>query len=401
MTDEPILPAPLGNQASNDPTTGLAPPNPADTPGGQPKNGTALCLSGGGYRAMLFHVGTILRLNEAGMLPQLNRVSSVSGGSITAGVLALCWEQLLFDNNGIAKNLNEKFVAPLRALAGHTLDAPSILEGVFLPGSVGHYVAHGYDNHLFHGATLQNLPDFPRFVFNATNVQTRSLWRFSKPYMRDWQVGVIYKPTVPLAVAVAASSAFPPVLSPVMLHLDEKDYAPNTGSDFAPLHQPPFTTHVVLSDGGVYDNLGLETAWKHFKTILVSDAGGAVQPQEEPAHDWARHAYRVFELVDNQVRNLRKRQVVGSFSSGERTGAYWGIRTPITKYGLADGAFLPCPEDKTLDLALTPTRLAKLSDEKQAQLINWGYAATDAALRAHVNPGLPVPPAFPYPEAAV
>jgi NTE family protein len=49
----------------------------------------ALCLSGGGYRAMLFHVGAVWRLHEAGQLHRLGRVSSVSGGSITAGVLAL------------------------------------------------------------------------------------------------------------------------------------------------------------------------------------------------------------------------------------------------------------------------------------------------------------------------
>ena len=30
--------------------------------------GIGLCLSGGGYRAMLFHVGAILRLNEARLL---------------------------------------------------------------------------------------------------------------------------------------------------------------------------------------------------------------------------------------------------------------------------------------------------------------------------------------------
>src|SRR5262245_28221555 len=49
------------------------------------KPGIALCLSGGGYRAMLFHLGALWRLNEAGLLSQLKRISSVSGGSITAG----------------------------------------------------------------------------------------------------------------------------------------------------------------------------------------------------------------------------------------------------------------------------------------------------------------------------
>ncbi len=59
--------------------------------------GTALCLSGGGYRAMLFHLGVLWRLYEARLLQDVQRISSVSGGSITAGVLALKWRQLSFD----------------------------------------------------------------------------------------------------------------------------------------------------------------------------------------------------------------------------------------------------------------------------------------------------------------
>src|SRR6266566_10119491 len=57
-----------------------------------PQEGLALCLSGGGYRAMLFHLGALWRLNELGYLPRLDRVSSVSGGSITAGVLGMNWK---------------------------------------------------------------------------------------------------------------------------------------------------------------------------------------------------------------------------------------------------------------------------------------------------------------------
>lgn len=62
-----------------------------DTSAGPPQKGCALCLSGGGYRPMMFHAGCLWRLNEAGMLAKLNRVSSVSGGSITAGILGMNW----------------------------------------------------------------------------------------------------------------------------------------------------------------------------------------------------------------------------------------------------------------------------------------------------------------------
>jgi hypothetical protein len=39
-------------------------------PGAPPEAGIGLCLSGGGYRAMLFHVGGLWRLYESGMLKQ-------------------------------------------------------------------------------------------------------------------------------------------------------------------------------------------------------------------------------------------------------------------------------------------------------------------------------------------
>lgn len=46
----------------------------------EPEMGAALCLSGGGYRAMLFHVGVLWRLYEARLLQDVKRISSVSGG---------------------------------------------------------------------------------------------------------------------------------------------------------------------------------------------------------------------------------------------------------------------------------------------------------------------------------
>ena len=63
-------------------------------------------------------------------------------------------------------------------------------------------------------------------------------------------------------------------------------------------------------------------------------------------------------MIDSQVRALRKRQAIGGFVRGDREGAYWGIRTDIRNYGLGDA--LPCPTDKTLDLARTPTRLKSM-----------------------------------------
>lgn len=357
----------------------------------KPEAGMALCLSGGGYRAMVFHLGSLWRLNELGYLSRLDRISSVSGGSITAGLLGLKWSRLQFVD-GIAQRLGAEVIDPIRAFAHETVDVGSVLKGFFLPGSVSEKVASAYRKHLYGDATLQDLPDDPpRFVINSTNVQTGSLWRFSKPYMRDYQVGEVKSPTLSLATAVAASSAFPPVLSPTKLELDPAKFSPASGE---PYHVPPYTSEVYLSDGGVYDNLGLETAWKRYETILVSDAGLGMAADPDPGGDWASHSMRVLNMIDNQVRALRKRQLVGSYRAGLRKGSYWSIRSDVREYGPTTG--LPCPEERTAELAQVPTRLADLKDETQERLINWGYAICDIALRRWVDPGLPAATRFPY-----
>jgi len=360
-------------------------------PSGRLEDGRALCLSGGGYRAMLFHAGALLRLNEAGYLPSMARISCVSGGAITGGVLGLKWKKLQFDASGRADNIEKDVIRPLRSLADRTIDIGSVIRGILTPGTIGEKIASCYRRYLFDDATLQDLPeDPPRIVINATNVQSGALWRFMRPYMRDYKVGEVCRPTVSLATAVAASSAFPPVLSPLHLKLDPSLFTP--GGE--PLHKPPYTTDAVLTDGGVYDNLGLETVWKRYRTVFVSDGGGQMQPEDSPSQNWISHSIRVNDLIDNQVRSLRKRQVVGSLEAHVRHGAYWGIRTDIREYGSA--VALECPHARTLMLANIGTRLSRLDDLTQERLMNWGYAVSDAALRRYYDPTLPRPKDFPY-----
>ncbi|MET0860820.1 MAG: patatin-like phospholipase family protein [Microbacterium sp.] len=353
--------------------------------GDPPTTGMALCLSGGGYRAMLFHVGVMWRLNEAGMLPELDRISSVSGGSITAGVLALNWDRLDFDAGGVAQDFGNHVVDPIRRMAGVGVDVTSVLAGLGLPfTSVSDRVAKAYRKHLFGKATLQSLPDSPRFVFNATNLESGVLMRFSKPYLADHRVGQVLNPDLPLAVAVAASSAFPPVLSPCTIDLEHEDWVTLPGND---LTTPDFRGQIRLSDGGVYDNLGLQPAWNQFRTLLVADAGGHMGADPSPATDWARHSARVLQVIDNQVRSLRKRQVIEAFKADRRDGAYLGIRSEVADYGLADA--MPADPEVTIRLAATPTRLDDLPAERQEMLINWGYVITDTGVRTHVRPDLP------------
>jgi NTE family protein len=346
---------------------------------------------------MLFHIGAIWRLHEAGILPCIARFSSVSGGSITAAVLGMNWGAMGLDRQPQSDRFEELFVKPVRELARRTIDEGAVIGGILLPGTIADKVTGAYRKHLFGRRTLADLPDAPRFIFNATNVQTGAVWRFSKPYMGDWRVGLVRNPRIELAVAVAASSAFPPVLSPLTLDLDPRQFTDREGADLA---DDVYRDRVVLTDGGVYDNLGLETAFKRCKTLLVSDAGQKMGPEAQPKGDWAQHSVRIMGLLDHQVRNLRKRQLIGAFTAGERAGTYWSIRSSFDDYrrdvpDLADplilSGFDPSP------LASLKTRLKSMDTATQERLINWGYAICDTALRAYVDSSQPAG-RLPYPR---
>lgn len=358
----------------------------------QPERGIGLCLSGGGYRATLFHLGALWRLNEFGYLPKIERYSSVSGGSIIAGWLGFVWHKLDFDGNGKASNFEDEVINPIRKFATLKLDVGIVLKGLLNPfRSSGDMLVSAYRKHLFGDATLQDLPDKPDFVFDASNAQSGVLWGFSKGRMGDYRVGYVYDPTIELSVAVAASSAFPPVLSPIILRLKESDFRKGSGDD---LRSKPFRTNVMLMDGGVYDNMGLEPVIKRYQTVLVSDAGGKMKPVEKPRQFWGFQAFRLMSLMDNQVRALRKRQIIGMFKDEQREGTYWGIYSDMDRYGVK-GA-LEAPESSTVGLAGLPTRLWTFSNLDQERLINWGYAICDAAMRKHVDQDLPEPTSFPY-----
>ena len=212
--------------------------------------------------------------------------------------------------------------------------------------------------------------------------------------MGDYRVGRIVDPKIELAVAVAASSAFPPVLSPCVLNLRGETWTDDEGNDLR--QKAGFRDKIKLTDGGVYDNLGLETAWKRYKTILVSDAGGHVDEDPDPASDWLQQTARVLKLIDSQVRSLRKRQVIESFGVN-RKGMYVGIRSAVASFPVS---VLEAEPEKTIKLADLGTRLDALRKEEQERLINWGYIVCDAGLRSHLSDeaALDGPTPLPYPN---
>ncbi|HTR87279.1 MAG TPA: patatin-like phospholipase family protein [Reyranella sp.] len=365
----------------------------------QVPSGIALALSGGGYRAMLFHTGALIRLNEMGLLSEVTRVSSVSGGSLTAARLGLVWRQLSW-KDGVATNLDELCIQPILAFSRQTIDIVCGIVGAFTQGyAVWPVLAHYYDRGLFGGATLQALPaddEGPRFIICAANLTTGSLWRFSRPYMADYRVGKVDCPTVSLARAVAASSAFPPLLSPARLDLTKYALTQWPVTEDRSVVPPPLPDYVrkraVLTDGGVYDNHGLEPVDK-WPVLLVSDGGAPHAMAGSSYWNWYLQVRRVLDVEDNQVRSLRRRHLIESFNSKQKQGTYWSIATNPEIY--ADMGGLDCPMTATQQLAAVPTRLKDFGDPVRNALVNWGYALCDKSIRRWYRPGLPAASSWP------
>jgi len=354
-----------------------------------------LALSGGGFRAALFHLGSLWRLNELGWLKRLAEVTSVSGGSITAAYLGFRWKHLTFGANGVATNFVDEIVRPLRDFCSQTIDVGSVVAGLISPFRHPiELIASHYRKGLFGESTLQDLPsdnEGPRFTIYAASLQTGVSVRFSRTELAEYHLGKIDSSHIQLATAVAASSALPPILCPLILKLnpdDWKDWEKGKKGDL--FHKEKLRSTMLLADGGVYDNLGLERVWDRYATVLVSDAGAPFSVVEESL--WFRlsqlfRAKRCIDIVTQQARALRKRWLISDFRAGITRGTYWGTTTHIRDYKLEENGYPPplIKDSKdTAALCRVRTRLNRFSAQEQEQLINWGYALTDAAMRRHV-----------------
>lgn len=333
------------------------------------RDGLALSLSGGGYRAMLFHLGVLWLLRDCGLLKDVQAFSAVSGGSITAGQLGLNWTKLDWNDDG--QSFRKLVGDPIMALSRQTIDVPGGLLGR-IPGLAGRWVRGSYDQFLYGGAKLASLPTAPRFTFNATALATGKLFRMHSEYLANWKMGRWIGADITLAEAVAASSAFPPVLSPVSIDLSKAEF----------LREPEFSGErldtIHLTDGGVYDNLGIQTIWPRYRTILVSDAGAGFSFDSGSAWSLALQGIRITNIMQDQIASLRYIQMVRDFGATSGENARRGGIISINQHRHDDHAGRVPAIDAQLgdSLAGTKTRLAKLDRLHSAQLVNWGYAAT-------------------------
>ncbi len=366
--------------------------------------GTGLALSGGGFRATLFGLGSIWRLNDLGWLSRLSMITSVSGGSIVAGLLGLRWSELDFDSRGVARNFVELIAAPIRTFCSRSMDWQAILGGMvpFVEASL--LARRHYERQLLRRSDgsvgrLCDLPAAgkgPTFIMYATCMQTGVSVRFTRDGLSDYKLGTLAMGELTVGTAVAASAGFPPLLSPLRLSTDPDRWVKASGLDVQQLRR--IRQRLRLADGGVYDNMGLEALWRSMNTVLVSDSGAPFAYSTLPWGNWFSQLGRVRDVLIEQTRALRKRMLLTDLNAGTYAGSYWSIGSRIASYKLADSMCADSPVCAAL--AHVPTRLKGMAPALQGRLINWGYAMTDTAVRTHVDPTL-VKGVWPVPESAL
>jgi NTE family protein len=153
-----------------------------------------LCLSGGGFRAMLFHAGAVLRLIQLGVLGKVSVISAVSGGSIFAGLLATHWTAL---KSAGFSNYRSEILERCLNVATKSIDVKAVLIGLQPQRTPAQGVAELYLRKIWASPTGQRESLFSwdgkpillgdlrsldgiNFEFNATLLNDGKRWRASK-----------------------------------------------------------------------------------------------------------------------------------------------------------------------------------------------------------------------------
>lgn len=244
-----------------------------------------LALSGGGSRAIAFHLGCMRALHDRDLLKKIRVLSTTSGGSVVGALYAYsnCSFEEFEDRieNLLSNGLSPGIVRfTLFSLETPKIAASLVTSGVlaFFGRVVGFIVTVlGFlgikwwwlkkisksiqapvprfasrttafirllDTRYFHGCLVSEVArNGLNVVINATELKTETAFRYGSVEAGSWRFGKLVSPT-PVAKAVAASAAFPGLLPAI----DEKQKFSKAGKT---------TSHrIMVTDGGVYDNLG-------------------------------------------------------------------------------------------------------------------------------------------------
>ncbi len=347
---------------------------------------------GRGYRATLFHLGAVRRLHEVGLLARLDAISSVSGGSVFAAVLADLaiergWQERieLDDYERLAERVRAvtatdlRTVPFLRHVAWNWIEPrPRVRE---LERLLARHVS---------ARRLDELPRSPRFVLCATDLTHGASWSSraigsapTRPATCARRPPGRWRGRSPPQPASRRSSAR---CRSARRRGSRGGRAPRGGaSGPAGAAAPP---RVALSDGGVYDNLGFEPVWKSHDCLLVSDGGATFDFQA--SSNPVRRLLRYTSVATNQVRALRYRMLHERFSEGHAQGATWSLRAAVPA---GRPGYPPQLRERLIEAIRTD--LDRFTAAEQRILENHGYCVAAARLDAADLTDLPLPPAPP------
>jgi NTE family protein len=271
-----------------------------------------LCLSGGGFRATVFHLGVLARLAEQRRLEDVELVSTVSGGSLAAALVMAC--------NGMrwptsAEYLDRVLPAAREKVTTQDLQGALIGDVLRFPLRLFHTRADEMSRELQERwavtGRLSDLPEHPRWIINSTCYETGRNWRFERDRMGDSSFGHSADTWIPISDAVAASCGFPGLVGPLVLDTRQHSWKRPEGRvrsqlAFRRLH---------LWDGGVCDNLGVEgmhsflNGWEqNVDLLMISDGCARVRP--EPYRTWKAADRLIRGLMLEEIRSLRFRAIV-------------------------------------------------------------------------------------------
>lgn len=358
-----------------------------------------ICLSGGGFRATFFGLGVLRYLAEAGRLADVAAVSAVSGGSVTAAVLADRWPDL--EREGFTAEAFERHVSSTvmsavteRNLRNRGLARWAATRLAPHQRRVGATVGATIARHLLRARNVAELPPGLQIILTSTDLVSGRAFRVSREFIGSWQFGyAATPPRLRLGTAIAASTAVPFLFPPVALRTEGLGLKDGTPSELA------------LVDGGVYDNLGLEwfQGWdrgrpataREVDFVLVADASGPLTVRSK-RYGWITSLRRSQQAQYAQTRASRVRWFVDQLIDGKMHGLYIPIdRDPavfvpppgITAVaGTADGSL---PVGFATALSGLRTDLDRFLTDEATLLMYHAYWATHVRLH-HVRPELSV-----------
>lgn len=293
----------------------------------------ALALSGGGVRAAAFHLGVLRFLGEHQLLEKVTYISTVSGGSLLAG--------MVFSQNDYRWPTSQEFQEKVHPAISHMMQRYdlqwSYIGRLFLLPWNWLRFAHRA-NVLADAiratwkirAPLSRLPPKPVWAINGTTMETGRRWRFRAELptgdaaifaMGDGELGETDASSFPLASAMATSAAFPGGISPLRIPACGRDWTAwrysGKGVRAKESVRPLYSAYHV-ADGGVYDNLGLEPLFDVSKGeirsgtdanfLLVSDAGAPLRRRAWGfVAQWFGFSTRTMDIMSTQTRHLRVR----------------------------------------------------------------------------------------------